>query len=78
MAAAGAAAAGDADRVAAVRLTSLITLHDLTFEAQSINAVLFRTGPILGIILVAYACGSRLIDAGIDRLEHLLGGWRQR
>ncbi len=59
-------------------LTSLITLHDLTFEAQSINAVLFRTGPILGIILVAYACGSRLIGAGIDRLEHLLGGWRQR
>ncbi len=59
-------------------LTSLITLHDLTFEAQSINAVLFRTGPILGTILVAYACGSRLIDAAIDRLEHWLGGWRQR
>jgi polar amino acid transport system permease protein len=59
-------------------LTSLITLHDLTFEAQSINAVLFRTGPILGIILVVYALGSSLIDAGMDRLEHRLGAWRAR
>ncbi len=59
-------------------LTSLITLHDLTFEAQSINAVLFRTGPILGIILVVYAFGSNLIDAGMDRLEHRLGAWRSR
>ncbi len=58
-------------------LTSLITLHDLTFEAQSINAVLFRTGPIFGIILVVYALGSSLIDAGMDRLEHRLGAWRQ-
>jgi polar amino acid transport system permease protein len=59
-------------------LTSLITLHDLTFQAQSINAVLFRTGPILGIILVIYAMGSSLIDAGMDRLEHRLGAWRTR
>jgi len=59
-------------------LTSLITLHDLTFEAQSINAVLFRTGPILGIVLAVYAVGSSLIDAGMDRLERRLGAWRLR
>ncbi len=59
-------------------LTSLITLHDLTFQAQSINAVLFRTGPILGIILAIYAFGSSLIDAGMDRLENRLGAWRLR
>ena len=57
-------------------LTSLITLHDLTFEAQSINAVLFRTGPILGVILLIYALGSSLIDFGMDRLEQRLGAWR--
>jgi len=59
-------------------LTSLITLHDLTFEAQSINAVLFRTGPILGIVLAVYAVGSSLIDAGMDRMERRLGAWRLR
>ena len=57
-------------------LTSLITLHDLTFEAQSANAVLFRTGPILAIVLVIYAGGSSAIDAALHRLERRVGAWR--
>ncbi len=57
-------------------LTSLITLPDLTFQAQSINAALFRTGPIFAIVLVFYGLGSTLIDAAMRRLERRVGAWR--
>ena len=57
-------------------LTSLITLHDLTFQAQSANAVLFRTGPIFGIVLFVYAGSSTAIDAVLHWIERRLGTWR--
>lgn len=50
-------------------LASMITLSDLTFEAQALRAANLRTAEIFGLLLVIYFCFSLLITSAFRWLE---------
>ena len=54
-------------------LVSLITLHDLTFKAQLVNSVTFRTEEIFLIVLGIYFVMSQIINSGVRSLERWMG-----
>lgn len=53
----------------ATALVSLITISDLTFRAQQMNQVTFRTIEIFSIVLVIYLAMAMLITIGMRTLE---------
>ncbi len=53
-------------------LVSLITLHDLTFEAQMVNVTTLRTAEIFAAILVIYYILARCITFGFRALENYI------
>lgn len=53
----------------ATALVSLITISDLTFRAQQMNQVTFRTIEIFSIVLVIYLAMAMLITIGMRALE---------
>jgi polar amino acid transport system permease protein len=54
-------------------LVSLITLHDLTFRANQLNSVTFRTMEIFLIALALYFVLAQIIAFGMRRLERWAG-----
>ena len=54
-------------------LVSLITLGDLTFRANQLNATTFRTVEIFTMVLVIYFILAQVIALGIRLLEQRLG-----
>lgn len=59
-------------------LVSLITLQDLTFQAQSANQTAFKTSIIFSVILVIYFVLSLVITSIFRTLEHLLNRQLER
>lgn len=57
----------------ATALVSLITISDLTFRAQQMNQVTFRTIEIFSIVLVIYLAMAMLITIGMRALERFAG-----
>ncbi|MDT8447624.1 MAG: ectoine/hydroxyectoine ABC transporter permease subunit EhuC [bacterium] len=57
-------------------LVSLITLADLTFQAQSLRNATFATGPIFGLVLVFYFLLSSLLAWGSKKAERQFA-WRR-
>lgn len=55
----------------ATALVSLITISDLAFEAQQMNATTYRTVEIFSIVLVMYLAIAMLITIGMRSLERL-------
>jgi polar amino acid transport system permease protein len=53
----------------ATALVSLITISDLTFRAQQMNQITFRTIEIFTIVLIIYLAISALITVGMRALE---------
>jgi polar amino acid transport system permease protein len=53
----------------ATALVSLITISDLAFKAQQMNATTYRTVEIFSIVLVIYLAIAMLITLGVQRLE---------
>lgn len=53
----------------ATALVSLITISDLTFRAQQMNQITFRTVEIFTIVLIVYLALSVLITVGMRTLE---------
>jgi polar amino acid transport system permease protein len=51
-------------------LASMITLSDLTFEAQALRAATLRTAEIFGLLLALYFALSLVITACFRALEH--------
>lgn len=62
--------------VKASSLVSLITLADLTFQAQSIRNTTFATGEVFGLVLVFYFLLSSALAWGSKRLEGRFA-WRR-
>lgn len=58
-------------------LVSLITAHDLTFQAQLLRDETLRTAEIYLLVLMLYFVVALCITAGIRRLEHLFGAGRR-
>lgn len=56
-------------------LVSLITLKDLTFEAQTVHTLTLQTGPVFGIVLIAYYLLSRLVTLTTAMLERRRNRW---
>lgn len=54
-------------------LVSLITLGDLTFRANQINAATFRTLEVFGLVLLIYFVLAQAIALGVRLLERRLG-----
>ncbi len=52
-------------------LVSMITLSDLTFEAQALRASTMRTGEIFGLLLAFYFAIALVITALFRKLERL-------
>jgi polar amino acid transport system permease protein len=52
-------------------LVSMITLSDLTFQAQALRASTMRTPEIFGLLLALYFAIALLITAGFRRLERI-------
>lgn len=50
-------------------LASMITLADLTFQAQVLRASTMRTAEVFGLVLLVYFGLSQLISYGMRRLE---------
>jgi polar amino acid transport system permease protein len=55
----------------ATALVSLITISDLAFKAQQMNATTYRTIEIFSIVLVIYLGLSLLITIAMQRLERI-------
>lgn len=55
----------------ATALVSLITISDLAFKAQQMNATTYRTVEIFTIVLVFYLAIAMLITIGMQALERL-------
>ncbi|MBV8564028.1 MAG: ectoine/hydroxyectoine ABC transporter permease subunit EhuC [Methylobacteriaceae bacterium] len=55
----------------ATAIVSLITVADLAFRAQEMNATTYRTVEIFSIVLVIYLAMAMLITIGMRRLEGL-------
>jgi polar amino acid transport system permease protein len=55
----------------ATSLVSLITISDLAFKAQQMNATTYRTVEIFSIALVFYLAIAMLITVGMRSLERL-------
>lgn len=55
----------------ATALVSLITISDLAFKAQQMNATTYRTVEIFSIVLVFYLAIAMLITIGMQRLERV-------
>ena len=55
----------------ATALVSLITISDLAFKAQQMNATTYRTVEIFSIVLVMYFALSLLITIGMQQLERI-------
>jgi polar amino acid transport system permease protein len=55
----------------ATALVSLITISDLAFKAQQMNATTYRTVEIFSIVLVMYFALSLLITIGMQQLERV-------
>lgn len=53
-------------------LVSLITLSDLTFQAQLLRAATLRSGEIFGLVLVIYFALAAVLTWGVRRLERRL------
>jgi len=53
----------------ATALVSLITISDLAFEAQQMNATTYRTVEIFSVVLVMYLALAMLISIGMRSLE---------
>jgi polar amino acid transport system permease protein len=53
-------------------LASMITLSDLTFQAQVLRASTLRTFEIFGLVLLLYFGVAQLISYGVRRLERAL------
>lgn len=53
----------------ATALVSLITISDLTFKAQQMNQITFRTVEIFTIVLIMYLAISIVITVGMRALE---------
>jgi polar amino acid transport system permease protein len=56
----------------ATALVSLITVSDLAFRAQQMNATTYRTIEIFSIVLVIYLALAMLITIGVRSLERLM------
>lgn len=59
-------------------LVSLITLRDLTFEAQTVHTLTLRTGPVFAVVLLAYYLLSRLVTLTTAALERRRNKWFAR
>jgi polar amino acid transport system permease protein len=57
-------------------LVSLITLHDLTFQAQLLRAATLRSAEIFALVLGLYFLAALLISQGMRRLERRLAAGR--
>ena len=55
----------------ATALVSLITITDLAFKAQEMNATTYRTVEIFSIVLVIYLAIAMLITIGMQQLDRL-------
>jgi polar amino acid transport system permease protein len=55
----------------ATALVSLITISDLAFKAQEMNATTYRTVEIFSIVLVIYFALALLITIGMQQLERV-------
>jgi polar amino acid transport system permease protein len=55
----------------ATALVSLITISDLAFKAQEMNATTYRTVEIFSIVLVIYFALALLITIGMQQLERI-------
>jgi polar amino acid transport system permease protein len=55
----------------ATALVSLITISDLAFKAQQMNATTYRTVETFSIVLVMYFALSLLITIGMQQLERI-------
>ena len=55
----------------ATALVSLITISDLAFKAQQMNATTYRTAEIFSLVLLIYLALAMLITLGMRQLE----GW---
>lgn len=53
-------------------LVSLITLNELTFQAQTLRTATLRSGEIFGLILILYFLLALTISSGMKRLERSL------
>lgn len=60
----------------ATALVSLITLHDLTFDAQILRSQTYKTALIFGMTLVMYFILAMLITLGMRLLERRLSRGR--
>lgn len=56
----------------ATALVSLITVSDLAFRAQQMNATTYRTIEIFSIVLVIYLALAMLITIGVRSLERVM------
>lgn len=57
-------------------LVSMITLQDLTFQAQLLRSENLRTVEIFGVVLVLYFALAQLLLIGVRRLEWMLARGR--
>lgn len=53
-------------------LVSLITLSELTFQAQVLRSATLRSGEIFGLVLVLYFLLAMAVTLAVRRLEHRL------
>lgn len=53
-------------------LVSLITLNELTFQAQTLRTATLRSGEVFGLILILYFLLALMISWGMKRLERSL------
>jgi polar amino acid transport system permease protein len=57
-------------------LVSLVTISDLTFQAQTLRAATLRSSEIFIVVLVLYYLLALGLSAGVRRLERRVGSWR--
>ncbi len=57
-------------------LVSLITLSDLTFEAQVIRAATFRSAEVFSVVLVLYFLVAQAMNRGVRALENRMTAGR--
>ena len=58
-------------------LVSLVTIADLTFQAQALRAATLESGAIFGVVLLTYFAMATLLTAGMRRFERHAGRWRE-
>lgn len=58
-------------------LVSLVTIADLTFQAQVLRASTLRSGEIFGAILLVYYGVAYALSTGVRALEARLSRWRR-